>query len=196
MTSVSKATRARRARTSWRGGSHISEQSGVESLALSTSVRRQRVLETIRSREFASVADLAASFGVSEVTIRAYLEALAEEGTVRRVRGGAIHRATVGREPSFEEAADELAAEKRAIGRAAAALVESGQTLILDALLGDASLFTRADEVEQAWEIVDPIIRTWAEMPAPNFPNYAAGTWGPEEADELIQRDDRKWRQI
>jgi glucose-6-phosphate 1-dehydrogenase len=70
------------------------------------------------------------------------------------------------------------------------------ETLILDALLGDASLFTRADEVEEAWSIIDPIIWTWAEGHSPEFPNYAAGTWGPEEADDLIQRDDRKWRRI
>jgi glucose-6-phosphate 1-dehydrogenase len=70
------------------------------------------------------------------------------------------------------------------------------ETLILDALLGDASLFTRADEVEGAWARVTPIIDTWAEMPAPEFPNYEAGTWGPEEADELLAREGRKWRRI
>ena len=70
------------------------------------------------------------------------------------------------------------------------------ETLILDALLGDASLFTRADEVEEAWSIVDPIIYSWADMPAPEFPNYDAGIWGPAEADELIGRDGRRWRRI
>ena len=70
------------------------------------------------------------------------------------------------------------------------------ETLILDALLGDASLFTRADEVEQAWSIVDPIIDAWAHMPAPDFPNYEAGTWGPEAADDLVARDGRRWRRI
>ena len=70
------------------------------------------------------------------------------------------------------------------------------ETLILDALLGDASLFTRADEVEGAWAIVTPIIETWADEPPPEFPNYEAGTWGPEEADELLARDGRKWRRI
>jgi glucose-6-phosphate 1-dehydrogenase len=70
------------------------------------------------------------------------------------------------------------------------------ETLILDALLGDASLFTRADEVEEAWGIVDPIIETWADSAAPEFPNYAAGTWGPQEAADLIQRDGRRWRRI
>jgi len=70
------------------------------------------------------------------------------------------------------------------------------ETLILDALLGDASLFTRADEVEAAWSIVTPIINSWADMPAPHFPDYAAGTWGPEAATELIERDGRRWRRI
>jgi glucose-6-phosphate 1-dehydrogenase len=70
------------------------------------------------------------------------------------------------------------------------------ETLILDALLGDASLFTRADEVEEAWGIVDPIIDAWAEGPPPEFPNYEAGSWGPPEADELMERDGRRWRRI
>jgi glucose-6-phosphate 1-dehydrogenase len=70
------------------------------------------------------------------------------------------------------------------------------ETLILDALQGDASLFTRADEVEEAWSIVDPIIDSWASGPAPTFPNYDAGTWGPPEADALIERDGRRWRRI
>ena len=70
------------------------------------------------------------------------------------------------------------------------------ETLILDALLGDASLFTRADEVEKAWGIVTPIIEAWAEQPAPDFPSYAAGTWGPEAADGLVTRDNRRWRRI
>jgi glucose-6-phosphate 1-dehydrogenase len=70
------------------------------------------------------------------------------------------------------------------------------ETLILDALLGDASLFTRADEVEEAWGIVTPILDAWADGPAPPFPNYEAGTWGPPEADALMARDGRRWRRI
>jgi len=70
------------------------------------------------------------------------------------------------------------------------------ETLILDALQGDASLFTRADEVEEAWGIVDPIIDSWAAAPAPDFPNYDAGTWGPTAADELLARDGRRWRRF
>ncbi len=70
------------------------------------------------------------------------------------------------------------------------------ETLILDALQGDASLFTRADEVEEAWGIVDPIVETWANASGPHFPNYDAGTWGPEAADRLLDRDGRAWRRI
>jgi glucose-6-phosphate 1-dehydrogenase len=70
------------------------------------------------------------------------------------------------------------------------------ETLILDAMLGDASLFTRADEVEAAWSIATPIVDSWLDAPAPEFPNYAAGTWGPDAAEELIERDGRHWRRI
>jgi glucose-6-phosphate 1-dehydrogenase len=70
------------------------------------------------------------------------------------------------------------------------------ETLILDALLGDGSLFTRADEVEQAWSLVTPIINAWVDQPAPEFPNYAAGSWGPEAADHLLERDGHRWRRI
>ena len=70
------------------------------------------------------------------------------------------------------------------------------ETLILDALLGDASLFTRADEVETAWSIVDPMIAAWADEAGPDFPNYEAGTWGPKAADDLLARDTRRWRRI
>jgi glucose-6-phosphate 1-dehydrogenase len=70
------------------------------------------------------------------------------------------------------------------------------ETLILDAMLGDASLFTRADEVEAAWGIVNPILDAWLDMPPPEFPNYEAGTWGPEAAMALIERDHRHWRRL
>jgi glucose-6-phosphate 1-dehydrogenase len=70
------------------------------------------------------------------------------------------------------------------------------ETLILDSMLGDQSLFTRADEVEAAWALVSPMHQAWLDMPAPEFPNYAAGTWGPEAADALIERDSRRWRRL
>ncbi len=70
------------------------------------------------------------------------------------------------------------------------------ETLILDALLGDASLFTRADEVEEAWGIVTPILDAWIDGPPPDLPNYEAGTWGPPAADMLLAREGRRWRRI
>ncbi|HEX5148913.1 MAG TPA: glucose-6-phosphate dehydrogenase, partial [Candidatus Limnocylindrales bacterium] len=70
------------------------------------------------------------------------------------------------------------------------------ETLLLDAMLGDASLFTRADEVEAAWAIVTPIVESWLDAPAPEFPNYPAGTWGPEAAEALLERGGRRWRRI
>jgi glucose-6-phosphate 1-dehydrogenase len=70
------------------------------------------------------------------------------------------------------------------------------ETLLLDALLGDAALFTRSDEVEKAWSIVTPIIEAWAAEPAPDFPNYDAGSWGPAAADGLLAAEGRRWRRI
>jgi glucose-6-phosphate 1-dehydrogenase len=70
------------------------------------------------------------------------------------------------------------------------------ETLILDVLQGDASLFTRADEVEEAWGIVDPIIDAWATSDSSDVPSYDAGTWGPAAADGLLARDGRRWRRF
>ncbi|HET8569735.1 MAG TPA: glucose-6-phosphate dehydrogenase [Candidatus Limnocylindria bacterium] len=67
------------------------------------------------------------------------------------------------------------------------------ETLILDALRGDATLFTRRDEVEQQWRFIDPIVEAWAASDVPPA-SYAAGTWGPPEADALLARDGRSWR--
>jgi glucose-6-phosphate 1-dehydrogenase len=67
------------------------------------------------------------------------------------------------------------------------------ETLILDALRGDATLFTRRDEVDQQWAFVDPIIEAWSR-PGTEPAHYDAGTWGPPEADDLIFRDGREWR--
>jgi glucose-6-phosphate 1-dehydrogenase len=72
-------------------------------------------------------------------------------------------------------------------------LPEAYERLILDCLLGDATLFTRADEVEEQWAIVDAMVASW-KRDRPNFPNYASGTWGPVAADELLHRDGRSWR--
>jgi glucose-6-phosphate 1-dehydrogenase len=71
-------------------------------------------------------------------------------------------------------------------------LPDAYERLILDAMLGDQTLFTRSDEVEEQWAIVDAIVAPWGRD-RPAFPNYAAGTWGPAAADELMHRDGREW---
>jgi glucose-6-phosphate 1-dehydrogenase len=70
---------------------------------------------------------------------------------------------------------------------------EAYERLIVDTLLGDGTLFTRADEVEEQWLLVDTIVAAW-QRDRPGFPNYAAGTWGPPSADDLLKRDGRSWR--
>jgi glucose-6-phosphate 1-dehydrogenase len=72
-------------------------------------------------------------------------------------------------------------------------LPDAYERLILDAMLGDATLFTRSDEIEEQWALVDAIVAFW-QRDRPSFPNYAAGTWGPASADELLHRDGRSWR--
>ncbi|HYY24881.1 MAG TPA: glucose-6-phosphate dehydrogenase [Candidatus Udaeobacter sp.] len=71
---------------------------------------------------------------------------------------------------------------------------EAYETLLEDCIEGDSTLFTRHDEVETAWSLVDPIIQAWDKIPPKNFPNYEAGTWGPKEADEFLRRERRHWR--
>jgi len=68
------------------------------------------------------------------------------------------------------------------------------ERLLFDCMIGDATLFQRADMVEASWKIVSPILDVWQAIPARAFPNYKAGTWGPKESDELIARDGRAWR--
>jgi glucose-6-phosphate 1-dehydrogenase len=70
------------------------------------------------------------------------------------------------------------------------------EVLLYDCMIGDQTLFQRADMVEAGWRILDPVIDVWRALPARNFPNYAAGTWGPKESDELMERDGRHWRTI
>ena len=70
------------------------------------------------------------------------------------------------------------------------------EVLLYDCMLGDATLFQRSDMVEAGWRVVDPILDVWRVLPPRRFPNYAAGSWGPKEADELMARDERQWRTI
>ena len=68
------------------------------------------------------------------------------------------------------------------------------ERLLLDCMTGDATLFQRADMVEASWSIVTPILEVWSAVPPRDFPNYPSGSWGPDDADELLRRDGRTWR--
>ena len=68
------------------------------------------------------------------------------------------------------------------------------ERLLYDCMIGDATLFQRADMVEVSWSVVQPILDAWQATPPKNFPNYATGAWGPPEAEELLRRDGRQWR--
>jgi glucose-6-phosphate 1-dehydrogenase len=101
----------------------------------------------------------------------------------------------------FEAKAPDTVAETRSVDMefnyaesfGQAAIPEAYERLLLDALQGDASLFTRADEVETAWSLIDPILQTWETDQTPPLAVYEPGSWGPAEADALLERDGRKW---
>jgi glucose-6-phosphate 1-dehydrogenase len=68
------------------------------------------------------------------------------------------------------------------------------ETLLHDCLVGDATLFQRADNVEAGWGVVEPILEVWKGLPPKGVPLYQAGSWGPSEADDLLAREGRHWR--
>ncbi|WP_345947548.1 glucose-6-phosphate dehydrogenase [Mucilaginibacter sp. PAMB04274] len=70
---------------------------------------------------------------------------------------------------------------------------EAYETLLLDAMQGDATLFMRSDQVEEAWDVITPIQEIWENRESLDFPNYAAGSWGPETAEALIARQGHVW---
>ena len=70
------------------------------------------------------------------------------------------------------------------------------EVLLYDCMIGDATLFQRADMVEAGWRVVDPVLDVWRALPPRKFPNYACGSWGPAEADQLLELDGRQWRRI
>ena len=70
---------------------------------------------------------------------------------------------------------------------------EAYETLLLDVMEGDQTLFMRGDQVEAAWELLMPVLRSWESKPSLDFPNYSANSWGPEIAEALIARDGFHW---
>jgi glucose-6-phosphate 1-dehydrogenase len=70
------------------------------------------------------------------------------------------------------------------------------EVLLYDCMIGDATLFQRADMVEAGWKVVDPMLDVWRALPPRKFPNYASGSWGPADSDQLLQLDERQWRNI
>ena len=70
------------------------------------------------------------------------------------------------------------------------------ERLLLDAMLGDGTLFAHRDDVEATWALMTPILNYWAKNPVKDFPNYAAGTWGPSTGDALMELDGRRWRKL
>jgi glucose-6-phosphate 1-dehydrogenase len=73
---------------------------------------------------------------------------------------------------------------------------EAYETLLLDAMLGDPTLFARHDFVEAAWALITPVHEAWCAMAATSIPQYEAGEWGPSEADQFLARDGRRWRTL
>ena len=72
---------------------------------------------------------------------------------------------------------------------------EAYERLLIDVMLGDPTLFTRTDEVDSAWRFINPILEAWGQGVSPPQ-DYKAGTWGPDAADELIERDGSHWRRL
>jgi glucose-6-phosphate 1-dehydrogenase len=107
-----------------------------------------------------------------------------EEGILLRFQakqpGEAMHLRPVDMKFSYQEAFSTRAPD-------------AYETLLLDVMLADSTQFMRADQLEAAWSIISPILEAWGIMPPANFPNYAAGSWGPEEAAVLIAQDGRAW---
>ncbi len=71
---------------------------------------------------------------------------------------------------------------------------EAYERLLLDCMLGDGTLFAREDEVFNSWKLLTPLLEKWSTSSCELFPNYSSGSWGPESADEMIERDGRTWR--
>jgi glucose-6-phosphate 1-dehydrogenase len=101
----------------------------------------------------------------------------------------------------FEAKVPDTAADMRSVDMefhyaeafGATPIPEAYERLLLDAISGDAALFTRADEVETAWGLIDPILQTWTSAQTPALGSYERGTWGPPESDALLMREGHTW---
>jgi glucose-6-phosphate 1-dehydrogenase len=97
-----------------------------------------------------------------------------------KIPGGGMRSRSVDMDFHYDEIAEED-------------LPDAYERLLLDALKGDASLFTRSDSIERAWQLVDPLLQAWERGEGPALSFYESGTWGPSEADELLARHGRQW---
>jgi glucose-6-phosphate 1-dehydrogenase len=75
-------------------------------------------------------------------------------------------------------------------------LPDAYERLLLDALEGDMSLFIRSDAIEASWRLIDPLLQGWERASQPELLSYSPGSWGPQEADELLARDENQWRLV
>lgn len=134
-----------------------SKQAADAGDAVPALVRRERMADLIARRGFVRVSELSEVFSVSEVTVRSDLAALDDGDEIRRVHGGAVRRGARARETSFEESLEASAQDKRAIGRVAASLVGSGQSVLLD--VGTTTLAV-AQALKERTDLEDLVIIT------------------------------------
>ena len=125
-----------------------------------------------------------ASFGLNEQPARLVIQLAPEEGIVLKFMakepGPQLRLRPVDMRFSYSEAFE-------------CGSPDAYETLLRDVMLGDATLFMRADQVETAWRLLTPVLEAWEANPALDFPNYAAGSWGPEAATMLVARDGNNW---
>jgi glucose-6-phosphate 1-dehydrogenase len=105
-----------------------------------------------------------------------------------------IHLRFEAKVPDFEQAMRSVDMDFHYRSSFDGALPDAYERLLLDALAGDASLFTRSDSIEAAWNLLDPLLQGWEAKATPGLVIYPVGKWGPPEADQLLERDGRSWR--
>ncbi len=98
--------------------------------------------------------------------------------------------------PGFDQAVGTVAMDMNYVEAFGGEPPEAYERLLLDAMRGDATLFSRRDAVEASWQWITPILQYFEAMPPTDFPNYEPGSWGPRTANELLQRDQRCWREL